>query len=170
MDDRTGSSALDRVHRDLAAGCRWKARDRLLGLVRARPGDPEILDLLGQVLYDMGDLPAAGRYWYLTDRDDDAAEAARAAFATRWGDDASQARQLPLYAPLSSYPAAVRERIAHLVPSLPRRSGRVVEGAPGDRSPRWRVVAVGVTTLVLTVGVWVVGIVALVITAARCGG
>jgi hypothetical protein len=59
---------LERAREDIADGRLWKARDRLTGALRASPSHQELLDLLGEVHYRMGDLPEAGRYWLLTER------------------------------------------------------------------------------------------------------
>lgn len=56
----------DRVKADLKAGRLWKARDRLVGVLRANPTDQWALEQLGGVYFNMGDLPAAGRAWFLT--------------------------------------------------------------------------------------------------------
>ncbi len=160
MEGHRPPPGLARARADLDAGRRWKARDRLQGLVRARPDDPEVLDLLGQVLFDMGDLPAAGRYWYLCERDDDPARRAREAFEARWGDHASRARQLPVYAPLAAYPPTVQTRVRDLVPLLPSRAPNST--GPSDVTPGWKAKLFGVVVLVLTVGVWLVGLVVLV--------
>jgi hypothetical protein len=47
--------------------------------------DQALLDRLGDVYYKMGDLPQAGRFWWLTPRDDEAASKARDAFYERFG-------------------------------------------------------------------------------------
>ncbi len=61
------SGAVERARADLAAGRAWKARDRLTGHL-ADSQDPEALELLGEVHYGMGDLPAAGAAWFGTGR------------------------------------------------------------------------------------------------------
>ena len=54
--------ALERARDDLAAGRPWKARDRLTGVLANTPADQEALELLGEIAFAAGDLPAAGRY------------------------------------------------------------------------------------------------------------
>jgi hypothetical protein len=61
------SGAVERARADLAAGRAWKARDRLTGHL-ADNLDPEALELLGEVHYAMGDMPAAGAAWFGTSR------------------------------------------------------------------------------------------------------
>ncbi|QGN58562.1 DUF6584 family protein [Nostocoides sp. HKS02] len=76
----TSSPAVQRARADIAAGREWKARDRLVGHL-AGDYDAEALELLGEVLYAMRDLPSAGAAWFGTTRRghdvDDAVEAWR---------------------------------------------------------------------------------------------
>ena len=58
----------ERVNADLAEGRLWKARDRLQGARRMDPTNQWILETLGEVYFRMGDLPEAGRAWFLTAR------------------------------------------------------------------------------------------------------
>src|SRR3712207_3559251 len=90
------SDAITRARADLAAGRPWKARDRLRGVIGARPTDQTALALLGDVLLDMGDEPEAGRWLFLSERDDEAAERAREAFRARFSFD-QMLRQIPAY-------------------------------------------------------------------------
>ena len=60
-----------RVRADVDAGRLWKARDRLQGCLRAEPANQDVLDMLGAVWFAMGDLPQAGRHWWLTEREDE---------------------------------------------------------------------------------------------------
>jgi hypothetical protein len=50
------TTVAQRARDDLAAGRAWKARDRLQGAL-AVDAPPELVDLLGEVLFGMGDLP-----------------------------------------------------------------------------------------------------------------
>lgn len=88
------NSALARAQADLAAGRAWKARDRLQGLLRHRV-DFEVLDLLAEVYYDMGDLPAAGALWFVTGRDDERARASVDAWHERHGDGRARWQSIP---------------------------------------------------------------------------
>ena len=96
--------ALRRAQEDLAAGRPWKARERLRSFVNAFPTDDKALELLGEVHYTMGDLPAAGAVWILCERDDertrDAIEALR-----------DEPALLRVRAPMESWPPVVRERL-----------------------------------------------------------
>lgn len=106
---------LQRVHNDMAAGRLWKARDRLLGLVGAYPDSQEILELLGDTYYKMGDWPEAGRYWYLTGRQNEHAQRAFEAYEERCGKGAFEMlRLLPIGAPLDKYPPAAQKRVQEL--------------------------------------------------------
>src|SRR5438067_5682459 len=80
--------AVERARVDIQAGRLWKARDRLHGAFVSSPADPTVLGLLGDVLWQMGDAPAASRYWCLTSRDDDRSRIAEAAFKERHGNRA----------------------------------------------------------------------------------
>jgi len=82
------SRVVDRAKADLAAGRAWKARDRLTGALVAR-ADDELLGLLGEVYFAMGDLPRAGAVWFglARGRDGTDAEAAAHAWRDRHGHD-----------------------------------------------------------------------------------
>jgi hypothetical protein len=90
-----------RVREDVDAGRLWKARDRLQGCLRAEPANQDVLDMLGAVWFAMGDLPQAGRHWWLTEREDEEATTARTAFYERFGHRA--------------HPVSVRGRLEDLV-------------------------------------------------------
>lgn len=74
-EEPTISDGLERARADIDAGRLWKARDRLRGVVGARPADQDALGLLGEVHLRMGDDPEAGRWLFVTELDDDAARA-----------------------------------------------------------------------------------------------
>ena len=106
--DRLG---LNRAKEDIAQGRLWKARDRLTGLLSMYPAEQPVLHLLGEVHFMMGDLPAAGRYWVLTDRQGDDVDAALEALHERFGEGVSLAQAIPIRAPLALYPPIVQERL-----------------------------------------------------------
>lgn len=181
------ADGLLRARRDLKAERMWKARDRLHGLFSADPSNQEVLELLGEVYFRMGDLPQAGRYWYLTERGGEDAEVARQAFQERFGATVfSTAESLPVGAALDAYPTEVQERLRALIADLKKSGGgapygwlahgmntRWVTGeTPGRRPsseparrpppPLRRIadyLAVG-ALVVFTVGIWLVGLVA----------
>jgi hypothetical protein len=160
------SDALDRARADIEAGRLWKARDRLRGVVGARPGDQEVLALLGEVYLRMGDGPEAGRWLFLTERDDEAARGAIAAFRERYALGQLLPR-VPAYRPIEEYPPRVRARLrelqvdarAHGLEWEPPKRRRSRRGArdipPGDL--RWtdRLVVGGIVAAL--VGPWLFG-------------
>ena len=144
---------------ELVAGRAWKARDRLLGALPAHGADQELLGLLGEVFYAMGDHPQAGRFWALTERDDEAARLARAALEERTG--GLVARQLVVRAPLEAYPPAVADRLRALgvQPRLPRGSAAQAERQRpvGEPLPAGARAVVG-ALVTATLGPWLVGV------------
>lgn len=109
-------TALERAWADLGRGEPWLARDRLLGVLRDRPADPEVLDALATVYAKLGDLPAAGACWFLTDRSDadPVAAAALDALHGRYRSPVARVNVLPVKFPADRYPAEARRRIADL--------------------------------------------------------
>ena len=105
-----------KVREEIDLGRLWKARDRLHGHVRHDPSDQQVLDLLGSIWFVMGDLPQAGRYWFMTTRDDESVALARDAFFERFGGDPLEIlRALPPRIEPDRYPYPVRKRIDDLV-------------------------------------------------------
>jgi hypothetical protein len=80
------AGVIERARADLAAGRGWKARDRLAGALVDR-ADDELLELLGDVYFAMGDLPAAGAVWFGSTRTGQDVEAAEGAWRERYGRD-----------------------------------------------------------------------------------
>ena len=105
---------LEKCRDEIARGELWKARDRLQGLFVTCYFDPVIADLLADVYFRMGDLPQAGKFWMLVERDDERAQAARAAFAARFPDPVARVNQLPLRKHFRKFPPAVLARIEAL--------------------------------------------------------
>lgn len=167
-----------RAKDDFAAGRLWKARDRLHGLVRANPTNEEMFSLLGDVYFEMGDLPQAGRYWYLTIREGVNFDEARNAFEQRFGTQAAQIIEaLPVYARWTEFEPEIRQRLGNLIESAGIKSqgtsARWTKDWWFDRPRRepskplkpldkgWTFV-VAVLVVLLTVGVWVTGAMTLV--------
>lgn len=130
-----------RARQDVRNGNLWKARDRLHGVLKAAPAGAETLELLGTVYYEMGDLPNAGRFWFLTDKAGPEAEKAREALYERYPFP-ELLRHIPARAPAERYPAQVQARIEELKEQAGQhgvgRRGRPptcrlnrVEGRPG---------------------------------------
>lgn len=110
---------LDRVHEDLEAGRRWKALDRLQGMRSTAPADQAVLELLGRVRADMGELPEAGLAWFLTDGDDPRREAAFAAMRERHGRVPMQmAQKVKPRAPIEAFPPGAQARLRELQADL----------------------------------------------------
>jgi hypothetical protein len=151
--------AIERARRDIARGELWRARDRLGSYVAQHPSDQVALDLLGDVLWRMGDAPMAGRCWYLTERDDDRARQARAAFERRFPIP-ERRRALRAGEPFERYPTAARERLD----ALPRSEAADEEHAAGSAFGTSLFVLV---VLVLTVGVWLLGAATAVVLLVR---
>lgn len=159
---------LARARADLADGRPWKARDRLRGVLGSDPLDQEALELLGDVHLAMGDPPEAGRWLYLTRREDEAALAAIAAFEARFP-VYQLVRQVPAYAPPEAYPSAGATRLRKLA-DVARAEG--IEWRPkvrrgkGHRDPQprerasgqWTDELVGTVAVGALVAPWVAGI------------
>ena len=115
----------------MRAGRLWKARDRLVGVLRVDPANQWALDQLGSIYFRMGDLPQAGRAWFLTPRTGPEWEAAESAFYERYGGTPAQVvAALHVRAAIERFPAAVQERLRLLQRGL-SADGRVWE--PKDR-------------------------------------
>ena len=127
---------MHRVRSDIAAGRLWKARDRLDGMLFHAPADQKVLELLGAVRADMGDLPAAGLAWFLTDGGDPRREAAHDAMRERYGTGTNLAYRLKVRADIEEFPPAVQVHLRALQEETAgrwrpaRRAGD--EGAPRD--------------------------------------
>ncbi len=160
--------ALERAQADIEEGRLWKARDRLEGFLDSGPHDQRALGLLADVCIRMGDLPAAGKYLFLTERwDGDDAAAARDALEERCGRSAAHMlRALPAKPPLEAYPSAPGVRLRRLVEEArsegyvwgPRKEDEVLAGPPQPLLG-WKGLGVVAIIALLTVGVWCLGIV-----------
>ncbi len=166
----------------------WHARDSLQGRFAADRANQDVLVALGLVLFAMGDLPQAGRYWWLTERFDEDARAARAAFNKRYGANAAAVlHALPRPTHPELYPDSVRIRLEELVRAYADEGGRWSEqhwrdpAAPpqdayyvaGDvawsRRDRLRIGLIAGVVFVATMGVWAVGLIAIVAWIVRRG-
>lgn len=68
---------------------------------------------LGEVYFAMGDQPAAGRFWFLTERSGNEVEDAMAAFEERWGGNLGEKlKVVPFNGRVEDYPPAAREQVA----------------------------------------------------------
>jgi hypothetical protein len=127
------SKALERARTDLEENRLWKARDRLQGAVRAKPYDQEILRLLGEICFRMGDLPSAGSYWYLTERTGQDADESIRALHGRFGPGVEG-----LLKALPFHPKHLRDDlfIKSFPPGVQHRLNQLRDEAAGLR-PRW---------------------------------
>jgi hypothetical protein len=164
----------ERVDADLEAGRLWKARDRLHGYLASAPADQKALDLLGEVLFRMGDLPGAGAYWFMTERTDADSKLAGEALVERQSSRPDALLSiLPIRAPIADYPPGVQERLRGLAGDArssgawrrsmqPARKLARIQGRTTDRErgPRRRITdAAAIGILILgTVGVWLAGV------------
>lgn len=163
MAEGRARRAVEAARRDIDAGRLWKARDRLDGAVRTSPHDAELLLLLGEVLYEMRDLPRAGAAWILTQRDDEAARAAVAALYERYGCDEKQIRRaIPYKQPIEGYPEAIQDRLMAL--GVVGGSAPRAQNAPASEGSvtHWAIGAIVVVIcLAMLVGIawiWIVGL------------
>ena len=100
--ESTASGPVRRAREAREAGQVWKARDLLLAHVEGAQ-DPEALVELGEVLFEMGDLPRAGAVWFAAGAKGPDVDAAVAAwreqshddFAVMWGALPASARSQP---------------------------------------------------------------------------
>jgi hypothetical protein len=177
-DDPSPRKVLERARADVEAGALWKARDRLQGLVRVWPADQQVLGMLGEVLFAMGDLPAAGRCWYLTERTGADVDAAMAAMERRHGRGALElTRALSVVAPIHAYPPAVQVRLFALQDELKARGIKwypPFARTPREPPPKLRrrdvvTITIGLVLLALVVGVWMVGFMTLLTGTDRAG-
>jgi hypothetical protein len=107
----------------------------------------------------MGDLPAAGLYWSLTERDLPAA--VEQAMNERFASAHQVLRALPARPPVDRYPERAQERLRGLI-SGAKDEGYVWEpkirkmvGKP--RRGGWWVLPATLALLFLTVGIWILG-------------
>jgi hypothetical protein len=124
VDPGHHSGAVERARADLAGGRAWKARDRLTGFLRDEY-DPEALELLGEVHFSMGDLPAAGAAWFGTSRRGEDVDDAIEAWRERHADHFTEMWR--------SLPRTVRERPGNKRVEALRRRAEQAGAAPGAR-------------------------------------
>jgi hypothetical protein len=128
------------------------------------PTNQQMLTLLGEICFRMGDLPAAGSYWFLTDAHGEDVNAAHTALLERHRGPVALFNALPLRAPLEAYPEGVQARLrpvlneaGPVVGKWSRKFGRVSgpDAPPGVGAPTG--IGMGVI-LVAVVGPWLVGV------------
>lgn len=57
---------LDRARAEIEKGNLWRAKEILQGAIRSETYDVELFEMLGTVFLEMGDLPEAGRFLFLS--------------------------------------------------------------------------------------------------------
>ena len=134
----TPSGALRAARRAREAGQLWKARDLLVAYVEGER-DTEAFGELGEVLFEMGDLPRAGAVWFAAGAKGADADAAVAAwreqahddFAVMWASLPASARSKPRPRRIE----ALRERALNSEAATVEGGGR---GRRGGRRRRGR--------------------------------
>jgi hypothetical protein len=130
-DDGTASEPVRRARQAREAGQLWKARDVLVGHVEGAR-DTEAMVELGEVLFEMGDLPRAGAVWFAAGAKGPDVDAAVTAWREQSHDDfAVMWRGLPASARSQPRPRrleALRER------ALNAEAATVAEVAAADEA------------------------------------
>ena len=129
--DGTASGPVREARAAREGGQAWKARDILLAHVEGSQ-DPEALTELGEVLFEMGDLPRAGAVWFVAGAKGADVDASVAAwreqshddFAVMWASLPASARSQPRPRRVE----ALRER------ALRSEAGAVAEVASADEA------------------------------------
>ena len=170
---------MERAAADLLRAEPWLARDRLLGALRAGPLDQEVLRGLAEAYTALGDFPAAGACWFLTGAEDTdpAAEAALTALRARYRTVIGVAHAVRARGRVTDYPMAAQNRILGLQaelselgwtwtpPARPQPAAQVrryaVQDHLADASQGALWVAVAVALAVANLGIYVVGMIAI---------
>ncbi len=130
-DDGTASEPVRQARQAREAGQLWKARDVLVGHVEGAR-DTEAMVELGEVLFEMGDLPRAGAVWFAAGAKGPDVDAAVTAWREQSHDDfAVMWRGLPASARSQPRPRrleALRER------ALNAEAATVAEVAAADEA------------------------------------
>lgn len=169
-------AAVERARADLVRGEPWRARDRLLGALRDRPLDQEVLRALAETYTEMRDLPAAGACWFLTSVEDDdpVAAVAFSALRGRYRRAVGRALAVRVRGQAADYPEAARRRIldlrAELVeegwtwfpPERPLRGARSRRQTGAETTAAVPAVAAVVAFVLVNLAVYVLGLVAIV--------
>lgn len=154
----------------------WEARDRLAGVLGHRPDDLNVQALLGDAWWRLGDAARAGRYWFLTERSGPEVDEAVAAWASTARPAVTRARVLRVRADVRRhYSAVAQQRLSILVEQVAAEGATWEPGqsvkVPGGRLPSEKNdsrlgdalgVLAGIGLMLATVGVWLVGLIALV--------
>ncbi len=131
---------------DIEQGQLWKARDRLGSYLKSNPLHQAVRELYGDVLFRMGDLPMAGRAWYVTDRDDEAARASIAAFESKFRNPVVRVLAVGRGLDGPELPPAAAARAAQLKDQLPPGFAW-----PGNRTEESRRTGIAGDTILLLI-------------------
>jgi hypothetical protein len=172
-------SVVERARADLARGEPWLARDRLRGAIKQRPTDQDVIRALAATYTTMGDLPAGGAWWFLSERPDDDPDAAAGlvAFRDRRRGPVALANALPIRRPATDYPPAAQHRISALQdelttlhyswtppsPPLRMRPAGVQPSRTSVRTRLWDTAEIALVTLLVlgNLGLYLLGLVTL---------
>lgn len=163
------AGGIERARLDISEGRLWKARDRLHGVIYNDPTNPGALDLLGETYFRMGDYPAAGRVWVLTERDDSSSRIAITSFTESFdrAGVTAMVRAIPAKARIEEYPEPVQVRLRDLRRRANEESGTSWDPPKNIQQPLQQQDSLFgklvIPVLLLgTVGVWALGLVAIV--------
>ena len=112
----------------------------------------------------MRDLPAAGRYWFLTERSGPEADAAFAAMHRAHRGAGPLLTVLPARARLKEYPTAARQRLQQLLDETPndwllrRKQMLLTEREPRPTPVSPATDALGTLIIGLILGLWLLGV------------
>lgn len=172
-------TALKRARADFRRGEPWLARDRLLGALQHQPTDQDVVRGLAEAYQELGDLPAAGACWFLTDAHDSdpTAGPALAAMRTRYRSAAGLAHAVRVRGRITDYPMPARLRILDLQAELKEAGWTWTPPSrprPPDRQRRHPLLhdaaetskgvlglAVAVAFVVANLGIYVIGLIAI---------
>ena len=119
---------LERARKDLAHHEPWRARARLEGFIGSCGYQRDVVELLGAVCWQMGDVPAAGRYWFFTPLDrDEKRVAVEQLVRLAGGDPDCVSGRLPRnlrHGRIGRYPIEVQQRLQSLTPVRANRVAR----------------------------------------------
>ena len=120
------ASTLQRVIDDIAHKDLGKARDRLLGLLRAYPNDLVIRHILGRIYLELQYPQEAGRYLYLIDDQSDEVQKAIAHFLkSMQNDPGAVLKILKLEGHIKDFPAGyAKDRLLMLYEESKKRGQR----------------------------------------------
>ncbi len=160
-------TVIEQARDAVADGAPWRARDLLLAHVE-QEDDAEALSLLGEVLYDMGDLPRAGAMWFAAGVKDPRVDRAVSAWREQSRDDfAAMWSALPPSVQAEPRPRrveALREKAAQAEPATVDEEATTPadeddEGTDAAQVIAWALAAVFVVLAVIgavTVLGWIV--------------